>query len=147
MFADYYHRIRDRTRRHYSYVALNFAVLAFVAAVYLTNRLFLKGVSSHWFLHFYLNDLFAMPFILAYSNLLILAVGRFDLRFRSLLSIAALTTMCALAWEFIAPVVNSKAVFDQGDFLAYAVGALAYYVLQVVTRPTVPTYDPTSFCS
>lgn len=99
------------------------------ALAYVLNFLVLKPTIENWFVHSYLNDLFAMPFILAYSNLLILWGGRRDLLFVSLRRILFLTLVCGLTWEFAAPLIKSSAVFDPFDFLAYSIGSCAYYVI------------------
>ena len=116
-------------RRRFTRAALNVAVLVGSACVYAINTYCLKPSSDNWLIHRYLNDLFAMPFILAYSNLLIECVSRPDLSFVSPLRVAIFTAACSVVWECAAPLIKSSAVFVACDFVADALGASGYSLL------------------
>ena len=139
MYANRHNRVRNRAGHLPPGGALNVTALLIVAAVYATNSYILKPRLNDWFVHSYLNDLFAMPFILAYSNLLILLARRPDLAFVSPLPIVVLTIGCAAVWELWAPCVKPSAVFDGFDILAYAIGSCAYYLL---TKSDCPNWRP-----
>jgi hypothetical protein len=98
-----------------------------VACIYGANTYVVKNFTENRFVHWYLNDVFAMPFMLAYSNMVVAALGRSDLSFSSLSRIVALTGACAFPWEVLTPLVVAKSVSDPYDFLAYLMGALFYY--------------------
>ena len=101
--------------------------------IYVVNKLVLKQLTTNWIIHGYLNDIFAMPCILAYSNLLIVAARRHDLLLNSAARVGALTLFCSLTWEFGAALCKPTSVYDPLDFIAYAVGAVAYYGVTAAT--------------
>ena len=73
---------------------LNIFVAVVVFTIYALNTFFLKPNFSAQFLHCYLNDLFAMPLILAYTNLLIYRVGEHSAAITTPARIGCLTLFC-----------------------------------------------------
>jgi hypothetical protein len=101
----------------------------FVAAsVYAVNKWLLKPHFSSIFVHSYLNDIFAMPFILGYGNLLITLGGLPHLLIATPLRIAGFTIFCATAWEIFGPSFIATATSDPADFVAYSVGSSCYFL-------------------
>ena len=118
--------------RHYrggifSGVAVDMLVMLLSATFYVGNRCVLKTICDAALIHNYANDLFAMPFLLAYSNLLIRMSGKPEWAFTSLNRVALLTLFCAFVWEYLAPQILKHSVPDRWDVVAYSVGAVAYW--------------------
>jgi hypothetical protein len=102
-----------------------------VAAIaYAGNTWFLKPHTGNQIAHGYLNDVFAMPFILAYSNLLIILGEQPRLLITTPLRIALFTLFCGATWEVIGPLISARATYDAADFVAYALGSVCYYVFE-----------------
>ena len=96
--------------------------------VYAGNMWLLKPSTTNAFVHSYLNDIFAMPFILGYSNLLI-GLGRVrQFSITTPRRILAMTCVCYLVWEWVAPLVKQEACCDIFDLVAYSLGSGLYIV-------------------
>jgi len=136
-----HYRVWNNRRRCSYCVALDALFIAVAVVVYCTNTWLLKPLTCNAFVHGYLNDLFAMPFIISYSNLLIWLSGRFEFRLITTTRIALFTILCCIAWEGIAPLVVPNACSDMFDCLIYSVGAFAYFTIVRLTRSTGATYE------
>jgi hypothetical protein len=69
-----------------------------------------------------------MPFILAYSNILITLQRCQRALIITPARIGLMTVLCACVWELGGPFLKSTSVFDSCDFLAYACGSILYFV-------------------
>jgi hypothetical protein len=100
----------------------------------------LKPSLSFCFVHSQLNDLFAMPFILGYSNMLIVTVAPNDhYLIHRPMQIGALTLLCAVVWEIIGPLAVMHSVGDWADVVAYGTGSTVYYFFQrLANAPFLP---------
>jgi hypothetical protein len=111
-----------------------------VAAVaYCSNSWLLKPNVQNTFIHSYFNDLFAMPFMLGYANLLI-GLNRIPTyAINTLGRIAALTLFCSIVWEGMAPLILQRSCYDQLDLCAYATGSISYlfamHACRTITKP------------
>ena len=74
-----------------------------------------------------------MPFILAYTNLLIqwIGRGRYSIGFTTPMRIAGLTIFCVIIWEGIAPMLIANSTRDLLDIVAYSIGSCCYFLLVV----------------
>ena len=108
---------------------LNVYVVLAVITVYALNTFIGKPNFSVQFLHCYLNDLFAMPLILAYTNLLFCWVGKRSPAFTTPLQIAFLTLFCSIIWEGLAPSILQHSSRDPWDVVAYMIGGFSYFIL------------------
>jgi hypothetical protein len=124
----WYCRRCDRARLHLDVAALICSMLA-----YATNVLFLKPATGSAFVHGHLNDLFAMPFIIGYSNIIIRIGGRREWGLVTPATVYPFTLFCSLTWEYISPLVNPRATSDPLDILAYTAGSSAYLLLASYT--------------
>jgi hypothetical protein len=97
------------------------------ASFYGANHFVFKALWDTALIHNYANDLFAMPFLLAYSNILIRISGKPEWAFTSLNRVALLTMHCAFVWEYLAPQILKHSVPDRWDVVAYCVGAVVYW--------------------
>ena len=100
-----------------------------VITVYVANTFLGKPNFNGAFLHCYLNDLFAMPFILAYTNLLISWVGRRSTGVTTSIQITCLTVFCVTIWEGFAPMLLATSTRDIFDVVAYSFGSLCYFMI------------------
>ena len=105
-----------------------------VVTVYAANTFLGKPNFEVRFLHFYLNDMFAMPLVLAYVNLLILWFGNHSWRITTPVRIACLTAFCVIVWEGFAPMVLANSKRDLFDIVAYSTGSFGYYVTVLASR-------------
>ncbi len=111
--------------------SFDLAVMAGAAAEYAANRFWLRWVLPdplRYFLICWGNDIFAGAFLLAWLNLL-LSLGGLRPLIRLRYTVPLLL-VCGLAWEVLAPLWKSAAVFDPWDFLAYQAGGLLYLALR-----------------
>ena len=108
---------------------LNIKVIAAVVLVYAINTLFVKPNFDAQFLHSYLNDLFAMPLILAYTNLLIHWLGRPSMAIKTPLRIGCLTVFCVIVWEGFTPMLLAGSTRDLFDVVAYSIGSFGYFAI------------------
>ena len=120
--------------RHLRGNFLNVCVIIAVLIVYAVNTFVGKPNCNVQFLHCYLNDLFAMPFILAYTNLLIHWVGRRTTPFTTPLRIVCLTILCVIVWEGFAPMFLSRSTRDPWDVVAYSTGSFWYFMVIFVAQ-------------
>ena len=125
--------IRNRIWNHRGHfhhgIVLDGTVLILGAMFYAVNSYGLKTISSNVWIHDYANDLWAMPCMLAYSNLLIRICGKPVLLFVTIPRISSLTFVCAAVWEGLAPAIITWSVRDPFDMLAYASGASIYWMI------------------
>ena len=133
MGSNFSDHIWDHPRRYRSGDFLNIAVIVAVVVVYAVNTFFGKPNFSDYFLHCHLNDLFAMPFILAYTNLLISWIGKNFKGVTSPTRIGCLTIFCVVVWEGIAPMLLANSTRDPWDVVAYSIGSICYFAVVVVT--------------
>lgn len=102
-------------------------ILAVGLLLYLAKVLQLK--LPHW-IHFYAADLFCMPLVL----IIVLALLRYfykNNRFKiPWFAIVSLTVYYALFFEWLLPKISTRYTADWLDVLMYAIGALAFYLLQ-----------------
>ena len=133
MWSAFSNRAWNRCRCYRRGNFLNICVIVVVIFAYTTNTFFGKTNFNAPFMHYYFNDLFAMPFILGYTNLLILWVGGRDLYFSTPLRIGCLTVFCVVIWEGFAPMFLSNSTRDMLDIIAYAFGSFGYFMLVFLT--------------
>jgi len=125
-------RSRDHRRRHHSRVTLNIACILVTGGLYCLNRFAIKPTTDFLFFEAYFNDLLAMPFLLGFVNLLSQMVLPAWRGLQSPSSVAALTVVCVIAWEVIAPSIIPWSVADPWDVVAYSLGSIAYLALLTV---------------
>ena len=113
---------------------LNIYVIIAAVAVYATNTHLCKPNSDSQFLHYYLNDLFAMPFILAYTNLLIYWIGKRSTGITTPVRIVLMTLFCVTVWEGIAPMLLASSTRDIFDVVAYSIGSFCYFMVVIVAQ-------------
>ena len=109
---------------------LDLVILLTVSLLYQLNNHWLKWATSgivQAFLICYLNDLMAPLFMLSYSNLLL---GIVDRRITRLPHILLFCLVIGGVWEFFAPLIKQRAVWDPFDILCYLIGGAAYWLLQ-----------------
>ena len=128
---------RDRVGCCYPRFTLDVSCMCLAVFVYAANTWLLKSCTSNAFVHSYLNDVFATPFVLGYSNLLIGLGGFRQLSITTPRRILAMTCVCYVVWEWFAPLVNSRAVCDIFDLGAYAFGSSLYIVALAVVPSDV----------
>ena len=133
MWSNHGNRFWNCSRSYHSDVSLNICVMICVATVYAGNTFLCKPNTNVQFLHCYLNDLFAMPFILAYSNLLIDWVGKRSASITSPIRIGCLTIFCIIIWEGIAPMLVANSTRDIFDIAAYSIGSVAYFLILFIS--------------
>ena len=122
---------------------LNISVIIAVFAVYTINTFFGKPNFNSRFLHCYFNDMFAMPLILAYTNLLIYWLGSKSMQIITPVRIGCLTALCVIVWEGITPMVFASSVRDMFDVVAYSFGAFCYFIIvSLVDFRRCATGDP-----
>lgn len=131
---DHHNRPRHSRRNFPNGIALDVAWVIVAVSVYCTNTWFIKSVTRDVFVHRYLNDLFAMPCLLGYSNLLIRACRRPNLVIAAPIPLLFLTLVCVLAWEVLAPILVSNSVADAFDVVAYCAGTLLYFATLKIAR-------------
>ena len=97
------------------------------AAVYLVNRFAssLDFVLPYGFAHYQLGDLCGGIIFPAYVNVLALVVSGKN-AVTGLRSSLALSAVCSLCWEFVAPCIFGYGTADALDVLMYFVGGLVY---------------------
>jgi hypothetical protein len=103
--------------------------------LYALNHFVIKPNCSILFFHYYLNDLFAMPFVIAYSNLLISFVGKPAFSINTRLRISLLTLLCIAIWEGVGPCFIPNSTRDLYDVIAYSTGSTAYFVFFGIVAP------------
>ena len=111
---------------------LNIGVIFVVVVAYTTNNFLLKPNFNAYFLHGYFNDLFAMPFILGYTNLLILWVGGRANYFSTPIRIVWLTVFCVVIWEGLGPMLLANSTRDILDVASYSFGSFCYFKIAFV---------------
>ena len=105
------------------------------------NRFILKESLGWSFLRSYLSDVLAGPVILAYTNLLFVAVGKPEHGLRSFPGTLVFMFLVGMFWEFATPLFRKSAVTDWADILAYLIGGIAYWTMMQLMRrePTGPS--------
>lgn len=126
MPVDTYYRWRDRISCHRTCVFVNVGIITTCTALYGLNRWVFIPFLKWPFLSWYLNDLLAMPWLLAYSNLLIWVSGLRRLALVSVWRILAVGVLVGCFWEYAGPLLNPRSVTDEWDLLAYLGGAILY---------------------
>ena len=126
------HHYRNAHRCYRRCNILNIGVIIVVVVAYTTNTFYLKPNFNANFLHGYFNDLFAMPFILGYTNLLILWVGGRASYFSTPIRIGWLTIFCVVIWEGLAPMLLADSTRDILDVASYSFGSFCYFTIVFV---------------
>jgi len=84
-------------------------------------------VTDNVIVHGYANDIFAVPTIIAYSNLLLFA-GRYDgLLILTPLRVLSAAAVSSLVWEIGAIWIKPSATPDSLDVVAYFTGGWLYW--------------------
>jgi hypothetical protein len=123
-----HNRFWNNRRRYCHGVAIDALCVGIAIVVYSANTWVLKPLTPNVFVHGYLNDLFAMPFLISYANLLIWTSDPPHFRPITPIRIAILTIFCCIAWEGVAPLVVQNACSDIFDCAIYSVGAFVYVI-------------------
>ena len=129
----------DRAARHLRVNFLNIGVIITVISTYTINTFIGKPNFNSQFLHCYLNDLIAMPLILAYTNLLTRWLGRRPPVVTTPIRIGCLTIFCVIVWEGFAPMLLARSTRDPWDVVVYSIGSCCYFTLVFVS-------DRRNFC-
>ena len=133
MGANHRDLFSDRPTGYLCDTALNIGVIVAVVTVYAINTYLVKPNLQAQFFHYYLNDLFAMPLILAYTNLVVHWVGRRTMSFTTPIRIGCLTIFCVIVWEGMAPMLLVNSTRDLMDAVVYAIGSFGYFVMVVAS--------------
>jgi hypothetical protein len=115
----------------------------FCLLLYFVNRWWLKPMSSHWFLHKYLNDLICIPF---WIPIMLFAMRRLGLRKHDNIPLSYEVLIPLIVWsaafELILPRVEPFAEFavsDPADIFFYTLGAcIAWWFWSYWYREHVP---------
>lgn len=111
-------------------------ILCCVMSFYLSNRFFLKNLGTDGVLfevlHWHLNDYLGEIVFLSYTNILI-RIGGYK-RIVKLLPIVCMVIVCCIVWEYIMPCILKYSTSDIKDCLAYFLGGITYWVIQLVTK-------------
>lgn len=118
----------NRDRRHCRGDFLDVSVVVVVLMMYTANTFYWKPNCDSAFVHGYLNDLLAMPLIVAYTNVLIRWVGRCSAPLVTPLAIGGLTAFCVVVWEGLTPLLLPTSTADLIDVIAYCLGSCFYYL-------------------
>lgn len=108
---------------------VNLILIILVPCLYLLNNLYLKnhtGGVLQYFMICHFNDLICPLFFIAYSNLLLLTVGR---ELRKLHWVLLFGICAGLIWEFFAPVIKPSATTDWIDLVFYTLGTALYWCI------------------
>jgi len=129
----------DNRGRHHSWIRgpvipVDATILMACIVAYGVNRFALKGMFGWRFLHCYLSDILAGPVILAYTNILLVAVRKEAHSLRTLPRILVFMLVAGVFWEFITPLYRKGSVTDYADIAAYLVGGLAYWIMMKTTK-------------
>ena len=114
---------------------VNPVLMAAVLVLYFLNNRWFKAHTDgpvQYFMICHFNDLICPLFFLAYSNLLLLTVGR---ELRKIHWVLLFGLCSGLIWEFFAPVIKPTATADPWDLLFYLIGTGLYWcILKFITR-------------
>jgi hypothetical protein len=105
------------------------ALLILIPCLYSVNNAIFKKIANGYlysFFNFYFNDLICPLFLLAYSNILLLTVGK---GIRRLHLILLFLFFCGAFWEFISPKFIKSSVADCNDMLFYICGGFVYWII------------------
>lgn len=108
---------------------LNLWCMLAVAVLYSLNKLVLIPHATGavgYFCRCYLNDLVCPLFFLGYCQIFLIWIGRELVYYRHCL-LWGMTG--GLVWEYIAPLLNARAVSDPLDLLCYFAGTTVYFIL------------------
>lgn len=97
--------------------------------IYIINKYILVNCLSGWvgyFCHCHLNDLVCPLFFLGFSQLMLIWAGCEVKSYRYCMMIGLIG---GIIWEYVAPLINPKAVSDLIDMLCYLVGTTVYYLI------------------
>ena len=108
-----------------------FHIFTFAAgmAIFFINENILKEATTssfNFFCNCYLNDLFAGPILLSYTNILL---GMRDKRLKNLPLTLLYCFAAGLVWEYVAPFVKPQSVPDIWDIICYLTGGFAYWII------------------
>ena len=120
---------RDYFSGNHSINILNLSLIGVSALFYVINNYFLKEVFTHFFFHWYLNDIFGGLMIVAIANTLILLGKQHKLYMDSLKKILFFTFIVGVYWEYVAPLYLASSVTDPWDIVAYMSGGLIYWII------------------
>ena len=112
------------TRRKSNYICILIAI-----GIYVINKIWLIE-NTHgelqYFCQCYLNDLVCPLFFIGFSQILLIWAENEMVYIRQYI---LFIVVYGLIWEYIAPLINPKAVTDVKDIWCYLLGMLVYYVL------------------
>lgn len=132
MCNNHNHSTRNSAGRLSDFARLNQVVLTASVFVYLLSRFLVVNHAMPGIWRSHGHDFLAMPVLLAFSNLLILATQRTEILLVRLPQVLVLTTLAGAFWEFITP-LYLQSTTDPYDLAAYFIGGLCYYA---VCRPS-----------
>jgi len=108
---------------------MNAVLVGLALILYFCNNYFFKKITVgrlNFFMICYFNDLICPLFFLAYTNILLLSIGKELTKIKWILSYMFFIGMF---WELIAPIFNKDAVTDVWDLGFYMCGSLIYWML------------------
>lgn len=108
---------------------LNIICIVVSLSTYICNKIILRGRLhglAGYFCSCYLNDLMSELFFLPVCSIIFACAGR---KLKGYSVILALGMAAGAMWEFIAPIINARAVFDPLDLLCYFAGVNVYYLI------------------
>ncbi len=103
--------------------------LAISVFVYCVNKIFLRNIeiySIKYFCQCYLNDLVCPLFFLGFCRIILKWAGYNISSYKEFLLLGMSSGMF---WEYIAPMINKKAVSDPLDLFCYFVGINIYFFI------------------
>ena len=105
--------------------------------LYLTNQIVFKkcftGIVGYFYNCFF-NDLICQLFFLPYVQIFLIWAER---EIKNYIGFLIVGMVAGLIWEFLAPLINAKAVTDIYDLICYFVGVHIYYVITIVEKKIV----------
>lgn len=111
---------------------VNIACIIISIGVYCLNQLIFKrqfkGIVGY-FCKCHLNDLVCPLFFLAYAQILLIWV-KYEVK--TYIGLLFLGMSAGFVWEYLAPIINPKAVTDIYDLFCYFCGIQIYYFFTII---------------
>ena len=98
-------------------------------SLYLINKFYLSEIATGWigfFCRCFLNDFMCPLFFLSFSQILLIWAEH---EITSYWGIIFLGMSGGILWEYVAPLINPRAVSDPLDLVCYFVGANIYFCI------------------
>ena len=115
----------------------NILIITTVLIIYGLNKfdcIYFSNETIQYFINCYLNDILCGTLFISYCNILL---ERNDKKINTLLNIEVLLFLCGIFWEYIAPMFISYSISDPYDIVAYMLGGLVYWLLNINNKNTL----------